>query len=59
MKFVNQLLQCLFGPWVFYSVFRCVRRIAKSDLELCYICSSVCMELLSFHWTDFLEILYL
>jgi hypothetical protein len=36
-------------------IFRCVRKIAKSDLS----CLSVRMEQIDSHWTDIREILYL
>jgi hypothetical protein len=41
------------------SVFKCVRRIAKSDYLLRYVCLSVRMEQLGPHWTDFHEIWHL
>jgi hypothetical protein len=39
--------------------FRRVRKIAKSDYNLRYVCLSVRMEQLGSHWTDFHEILVL
>jgi hypothetical protein len=38
------------------QIFRCVRKIAKSDYELRRVCPSVRIEQLSCHWTDFHEI---
>jgi hypothetical protein len=41
------------------SIFRRVRKIAKSDCYLRRVCLSVRIEQLGSHWTDFHEILYL
>jgi hypothetical protein len=41
---------------MYKNVFRHVRKVAKSDYELRYVCPSVRTQRLGFHWTDFLEI---
>jgi hypothetical protein len=42
-----------------YTIFRRVRKIAKSDYKLRHVCPSVRMQQLGSHWTNFREILYL
>ena len=42
-----------------FQIFRRVRKIAKSDYKLRHVRPSVRMQQLSFHWTDFHEVLYL
>ena len=41
------------------TVFRSVRKMAKSRYQLRHVCLSVRMEPFGSHWTDFHEILYL
>jgi hypothetical protein len=45
--------------WGRNSVFRRVRKTAKSDYYLCRVCPSVSMEQLGSQWADFHEIWYL
>ena len=44
--------------WSGLGVFRCVRKMPKSDHKFCHVYMSVRLELRS-HWTDFREVLYL
>ena len=44
---------------IIYSFFSCVGKIVESDCRLHRVCSSVCMEKLFPHWTDFHKIWYL
>ena len=42
-----------------YFIFRHVRKIVKSDCDLCHVHPCTRMEQLDSHWTDFCEIRYL
>ena len=44
---------------IHFTIFRRIRKIAKSDYQLRHVCPSVRMEQLGSNWTDFDEIRFL
>jgi hypothetical protein len=36
-------------------IFRCIRKIAKSDYLLCHICLSIHIKQINFHWMDLIK----